>query len=348
MNYKYDYLVFIGRFQPFHIGHEQVIRAALSMAQNVIVLIGSANKPRTIKNPWTYTERGAMIFDGLNLSVDDACRINIAPLQDVSYNDQKWAAGVQNTVADVIDHQGWTDMPPKVGLIGHVKDASSYYLKLFPQWELVEHDMNEVISATDLRSVMFEGKNIKFLQGLLPPAVFNDITKFSSTPEFALLVDEYEHIQHYKKAWKTAPYAVNLVTVDACVVQSGHVLLVTRGAYPGKNLLALPGGYLDTQERVIDGMIRELREETKLKVPDPVLRGSIKLNRVYDAPDRSLRGRVITHAYLIELPGGSLPPVKGSDDAAKAKWVPLSFVESHPDLFFEDHYHIIQDLVGTT
>jgi bifunctional NMN adenylyltransferase/nudix hydrolase len=289
-----------------------------------------------------------MIFDGLNLSVDDALRVNLAPLQDISYNDQKWAAGVQNTVADVIAHQGWTEAAPKIGLIGHIKDSSSYYLKLFPQWELVEHNMNEVISATDLRSIMFEGKNIKFLSGLLPSCVYEEVVEFTKTDTFAVLVEEYDHIEKYKTAWKAAPYAVNLVTVDACVVQSGHVLLVTRGAYPGKNLLALPGGYLDTQERVVDGMIRELREETKLKVPDPVLRGSVKFTKVYDNPARSLRGRVITHAYLIELPGGNLPPVKGSDDAAKATWVPLSFVEAHPELFFEDHYHIIQDLTGKT
>lgn len=347
-NYQYDTLVFIGRFQPFHVGHEQVIRKALELAANVIVLVGSANKPRSIKNPWTYIERVGMIADGLDLGKTDASRITYAPLQDISYNDQKWAANVQRVVDEIIRPTIDVKGSQRVGLIGHVKDASSYYLKLFPQWGLVEHDMNEVISATDLRELMFEGKNLKFLQGLLPPAVYDDINKFSTTPEFKVLVEEYNHIVQYKKAWKAAPYAVNLVTVDACVIQSGHVLLVTRGAFPGKNLLALPGGYLDTQERVVDGMIRELREETKLKVPDPVLRGSIKVNKVYDDPCRSLRGRVITHAFLIELPGGSLPPVKGSDDAAKAKWVPLSFVESHPELFFEDHWGIIQDLTGKT
>ena len=343
--YKYDYLVFIGRFQPFHIGHEQVIRAALSMAQNVIVLIGSANKPRTIKNPWTYTERGAMIFDGLNLSVDDACRINIAPLQDVSYNDQKWAAGVQNTVAEVIAHQGWTDVPPKVGLIGHVKDASSYYLKLFPQWELVEHDMNEVISATDLRSFMFEGKNIKFLQGLLPECVYEEVVDFTKTDICAQLVDEYDHIAKYKKAWKAAPYAPTFVTTDAVVVQSGHILLIQRRAAPGKGLWALPGGFLNQDEYLIDGMVRELREETKLKVPVPVIKGSVVYRQVFDKPDRSDRGRTITHAFLVQLPAGELPPVKHASDAKAVKWVPINDIKENE--MFEDHWSIIQNMLGS-
>jgi bifunctional NMN adenylyltransferase/nudix hydrolase len=46
-NYKYDYLVFIGRFEPPHIGHIEVIKHALSLAQFVVVLVGSANQPST-------------------------------------------------------------------------------------------------------------------------------------------------------------------------------------------------------------------------------------------------------------------------------------------------------------
>lgn len=345
MNYKYDYLVFIGRFQPFHIGHEQVIRTALSLAQNVIVLVGSSNQPRTIRNPWKYVERVGMIFDGLNLDKADQARVTCAPLQDVSYNDQKWAAGVQDTVADVISRKGWTDMPPKVGLIGHAKDASSYYLKMFPQWELVEHSMNEVISATDLRSLMFEGKNIKFLQGLLPQPVYDDVVEFTKTEAFTTLVEEYEHIEKYKKAWKAAPYAPTFVTTDAVVVQSGHVLLIQRRSAPGKNLWALPGGFVNQEEYLIDAMVRELREETRLKVPAPVIKGSVVGQRVFDKPDRSLRGRTITHAFLVQLPPGELPPVKGADDAKDAKWVPISNIKQ--DEMFEDHWSIIQNMLGS-
>jgi bifunctional NMN adenylyltransferase/nudix hydrolase len=128
------------------------------------------------------------------------------------------------------------------------------------------------------------------------------------------------------------------------VIQSGHILLIQRDAAPGEGLWALPGGFLEQKEYIEDGVFRELREETKLKVPLPVLKGSVKKTHVFDKPDRSLRGRTITHAYLIELAPGKLPPVKGSDDARRAKWVPIAALDRK--VMFEDHYHIINYFLG--
>lgn len=343
--HKYDTLVFVGRFQPFHIGHEQVIRTALTLAEHVIVLIGSVNQPRTIKNPWTYAERVGMITDGLDLSTNDVGRVTYAPLSDAAYNDQKWAANVQAAVEDITRPQRLIKPEMKIGITGHAKDSSSYYLKLFPQWELVEHEMNEIISATDLRGMLFEGMNIRFIQSLLPVKVFEYVRSWRATPEFNMLLEEYIHIQKYKEAWKAAPYAPTFVTVDACVVQSGHVLLIKRRSAPGKNLFAMPGGFVNQDEYLVDAVLRELREETKLKVPAPVLKGSIVNTRVFDKPDRSLRGRTVTHAFLIQLPPGELPYVKGGDDAAKAMWVPISDIKE--ELMFEDHCAIIQHMLGS-
>ena len=90
---------------------------------------------------------------------------------------------------------------------------------------------------------------------------------------------------------------------------------------------------------------RELREETRLKVPEPVLKGSIRKQKVFDDPHRSARGRTITHAFYIELsPNSELPRVKGSDDAKYAVWLPLA--ELDPATLFEDHYFIIQEMTG--
>ena len=57
----YRYLVFIGRFQPFHCGHKAVVDEALKRADNVIMLIGSANLPRSLRNPFSVDERATMI-----------------------------------------------------------------------------------------------------------------------------------------------------------------------------------------------------------------------------------------------------------------------------------------------
>jgi bifunctional NMN adenylyltransferase/nudix hydrolase len=121
--------------------------------------------------------------------------------------------------------------------------------------------------------------------------------------------------------------------------------MVERKARPGKGLLALPGGFVDGSEKLMDACLRELREETRLKIPAAVLKGSIKNDQVFDDPHRSARGRTITHAFYIELaPNKQLPKVKGGDDAKHAMWVPLADLD--PTTIFEDHYFIIKELTG--
>ena len=53
MTKKYDTLVFIGRFQPVHNAHLEIIRRATTLARQVVIIVGSANQPRTYKNPFT-------------------------------------------------------------------------------------------------------------------------------------------------------------------------------------------------------------------------------------------------------------------------------------------------------
>jgi bifunctional NMN adenylyltransferase/nudix hydrolase len=91
-------------------------------------------------------------------------------------------------------------------------------------------------------------------------------------------------------------------------------------------------------------MLKELQEETRIKVPEAVLRGSIKSHREFDNPTRSLRGRVITHAYHIALDEKTLPKVKGGSDALSAVWLPLGQIKR--DQMFEDHFDIIETMVG--
>jgi bifunctional NMN adenylyltransferase/nudix hydrolase len=344
MKKQFSYLVFIGRFQPFHIGHKEVIDKALEMADHVIVLVGSSFQPRSIKNPFNFEERKAMIEASyLNLDNSLPRRLLIAPLQDQRYNDQAWAASVQATVDRESAKLGWSDKPLKGGIIGHSKDESSYYLQLFPQWEIVDHALNEIVHATDIRTLYFE-KKVRFIEGVVPREVNNTLLSFMATPEYEELCEEQTFIEKYKKSWAAAPHAPTFVTVDAVVVQSGHVLLIKRKASPGKGLWALPGGFVGQHEKLEDAMIRELREETKIKVPAPVLKGSIKAKELFDHPTRSLRGRTVTQAFYIELVSGKLPAVKGGDDAAEAKWVLLSHIREEE--LFEDHFSIVQQFLG--
>jgi bifunctional NMN adenylyltransferase/nudix hydrolase len=343
-NYQYDYLVFIGRFEPFHHGHHGVVTRALKLARQVVVLIGSANKPRTIRNPWTIAEREVMIRAAFP---EESPRLLIHPLRDHLYNDALWVSDVQRTVADAI---GAEANSKKVGLIGYNKDHSSYYLEMFPQWEFVNAVNLAGISATELRDYLFGGsgdvgKDLLIKAGV-PDPVFAMLKGFRDGPQFPQLVREHQFIKDYKKGWAAAPYEPTFVTVDAVVVHSGHVLLIRRRSEPGKGLWALPGGFVDKGETLQTAVIRELREETRLKLPVPVLIGSIKSREVFDHPERSLRGRTITHAFHFEFPVGELPPVKAGDDADHAQWLPISVAMEMEAHYFEDHFHILEHFIG--
>jgi bifunctional NMN adenylyltransferase/nudix hydrolase len=113
-------------------------------------------------------------------------------------------------------------------------------------------------------------------------------------------------------------------------------------------LWALPGGFLEGSESLLSGSLRELTEETGLKVPEKVLRGSLVESDEFADPKRSERGRVITHAFYFKLNDSmDLPKVKGKSDAKKAMWVPLWEVMLKPYMFFEDHKMIIDRFIGT-
>lgn len=334
-----DALVFIGRFQPFHNGHKAVIEAALEQAKEVVVVVGSSFAARNIRNPFTFEERKAMIQ-----SVFTTDRIKVVPVSDYPYDDNKWMNAIQKIVDETVPHAR------DVGLIGHSKDSTSYYLEIFPRWK--NHiEVADVggINATDIRKMLFEDGSPAKIASVMPSPAYSkmvDIILENATVGgyWDTLHNEYQMVKRYKESWKAAPFPPTFMTVDAVVVQSGHILLVKRGDMPGKGLWALPGGFLNQEETMLDGAIRELKEETKIKVPVPVLKGSIKGSKTFDAPNRSSRGRTITQAFLIDLGVGELPKVKGSDDAEKAFWVPFNQVKQ--EKMFEDHFHIIDNFLN--
>jgi bifunctional NMN adenylyltransferase/nudix hydrolase len=218
---------------------------------------------------------------------------------------------------------------------------------MFPQWGYENVEEIEPLSAVDIRDLYFKRDvNMNFIRAVVPGTTFDFLDEFRHTPEYEQIIREREFVINYKKQYASLPYPPIFSTADAVVIQSGHVLMIRRRAEPGRGLWALPGGYVNanTDKSVEDAAIRELREETMIKVPAPVLRGSIVDSRVFDAIDRSPRGRIITHAFKIVLPDGELPKVKGSDDAEKAKWVPIAEVKSEE--CFEDHYDMIMWAIG--
>lgn len=336
---KFEYAVFIGRFQPFHKGHLEACLQALQLADKLIILVGSATAASNIRNPFSYEERKEMILANL---LNYSSKIIILPIRDYYYSDPAWLAQVQKSVITASNNSN------SIALVGFKKDETSYYLDLFPQWKSIDVDCVNNINATSVRRDYYNTQMLASLrfENILPHQTITFLQKFKNTTKYHNLVAEFEAIEDYKKQWASSPYPPTFVTTDAVVICCGHVLLITRKAFPGKGLLALPGGFVQEKESLEAGCLRELREETRIKVPLPVLKGSIVRSQVFDHPLRSVRGRTITQAFYIDLKDTHLPNVKGGDDAQKAAWKPLSWVMQNPHLLFEDHYNIIEAFIG--
>jgi bifunctional NMN adenylyltransferase/nudix hydrolase len=316
-----------------------------------VIILGSARSAPDVKNPFTPAIREEIVRATFP---QEEKRLIFRAVRDYPYNDHVWTTEVQNLVNEVTEESETDESEEsKIALVGFFKDRSSYYLNLFPQWNFEEFYVADKkllsINSTKIRESFFDATDD--WRDQVPATVEKYLDVFRETEFFPHLQKEYEYLRKYKADTRFVGvnFAPTFLTTDAVVVQSGHVLVVRRGHQPGKGLLALPGGFLKENSTLEDNAIRELKEETNIKIPAPVLRGSIKNSHVFDYPERSQRGRTVTFAYFIELEPrlkDGLPKVKGGDDAAKAFWLPLSALGEKEDEFFEDHIHIIRYFLG--
>ena len=338
--------VLIGRFQPLHNGHMALLRAALERARQVVVVLGSAMQAPTPKNPFSWQERAQMLRAALTR--EDAERIRCVPVRDY-YNEPLWVNAVREAV------QAHVPEGASVALVGHFKDASSSYLAQFPGWELISLPRLGQFDATPLRDLYLgsAGESPAALEQALeqlgtqaPASTVEFLHRWAHTPLYARMRQEWRMLCRYREAWQAAPYPPVFVTVDAllrCRAQGrDQVLLVQRGHAPGQGLWALPGGFLEQRDSLWQSCMRELREETRLATAEADLLAALQAVQVFDHPDRSLRGRTITHVHYMDLGEQPHPPrVIGSDDAALARWVPVAELPGMEGAFFEDHFQIL-------
>lgn len=307
--------VLILRAQPLHAGHRDLIRQALKQCRTLVLLVGSANSPRTIKNPWTYRERHAAICTFLqHENIMD--RVRIFPLNDYVYSDTAWISDVTAIIKLIAG-----DAP--VTLFGHSKQGNDY-LHWFPQYKFQHIDSTFDVNATGIRE-----KWLKTQPSLIPDSVVADYAYYEN--ERAKFAD-YPH-----------PETLNFNCADPILECSGHVLLIKRKIAPGAGTWALPGGFKNANETFIDCAIRELKEETNVRVPEKVLRGSIVATQLFDSPYRGNgipRNTLAVHIRVDLDPNGELPRVAPADDAVEARWFPIETVLNTLELF-DDHAGVL-------
>uniref|UniRef100_A0A7V4XRQ4 NUDIX domain-containing protein n=1 Tax=Acidobacterium capsulatum TaxID=33075 RepID=A0A7V4XRQ4_9BACT len=114
--------------------------------------------------------------------------------------------------------------------------------------------------------------------------------------------------------------------VGAVIIDHGRVLLIQRGQEPLKGEWSLPGGALELGETLMEGIMREVREETGLLV-EP-----ITVVEVFDRIVRDEQGRVRYHYVLVDflcrVTGGALAC---ASDAADARWATLDELAPVPE-----------------
>ena len=319
--------------------HKSVADKAFEVAEKVLFFLGSANKPRTIENPFSYGERWSMVAANLEQATPTTCRIY--PLNDYIYDDERWKKQIDDAVGD----------EKSVCIIGGAK--GEWYMSLFPEYDHVPLRPYpnprwvfpslepRFINATDVRNAYFlkgydEGN--KIIKELLPEPTMRFLKVWRQSKWFGYIQEELKEINKNKEKYGVGPFN----TCDNVIVQNNHILLIKRKNHPGKGLYAIPGGFREKDETDLEGSYRELLEETKANISYEQFLEYFVESKIFDHPSRSVAARIITAAHYIHLPWSKrITNVEGADDAASAFWFPIADLESIENLFYDDHIWII-------
>jgi bifunctional NMN adenylyltransferase/nudix hydrolase len=170
------------------------------------------------------------------------------------------------------------------------------------------------------------------------------------------VMEDWNYFQKEKVTFASYPYPETLgfMCGDVILECSGHILLIKRARAPGRNTWALPGGFKNTYETLLDAAIRELIEETNIRIVEKVLRGSIVSTQLFDSPSRCLgipRVSLAVHIKIALDKDGSLPRAngkfqgEGGGEVVDVQWIPMTDIMNDIDMF-DDHKDIISKMCG--
>lgn len=345
-----DFAVFIGRMRPVHLAHMKIIEEALQKSERLIILVGSANRPRSYAlSAFDYQEVLAMLTLLYRHEIADG-RLVVLPLDDFVYDQDGWrfetVRVVEGAVRAALAKEGRRDVDLRdirIGLAGFAKDASSYYLNMFPEWESIQVGKAfNLLSATAVRDAYFQ-RIPQLSDFALDPRIIEYLRGFMHSDEFAYVVREREAIDTNIRRFGRGPFSAS----DAVITWRDHVLLVNRDGKVGYGLDAFPGGMLDFGETTLQCALRELNEETRVLDLnagfEQLLRRSMAGYKLFDEPHRDPRGHYMSHAYHFALPDdfdATALRMEPKSDARDVRLVPIE-EWGHAKAFL-DHYAILR------
>lgn len=316
-----------------------LLRSALARADRALVFVTRAYQAPSARHPFGWRERADMLAASLDAA--ERARIDFEPVRE-HWSELRTLRAVQAAVA----RHG------QAARVACLWSGPAPAPEDRPRgWAFEPAGDTDARSGPRLDAIYAAHDPLaawRGIEGELAPGTREPVRAWLDTPAFARLREEWRLIDREKKVWSAVPYPVTLVTVDAVVRAGGQVLLVERGRPPGRGLWALPGGFLEGGDTVLQSALRELLEETGLPLPERRIRGHLREVKVFDHPARSQRGRIVTHAHFFDLGEDPPPPVRGGDDAAAARWVPVAQLASLETKLHDDHFHVLDEFLHLT
>lgn len=338
--------VVIMRAQLPTVGHFYLLEEALKKADDVLLLIGSANRSPSARNPFNWMFRRDMIKAGLE-HTDATWRIQAHPLNDHCHMEYDWEAEVQTRIEKARTHLN-INSRKDVAIVGSNKDESTYYMDSFPMYGQIDiPQLGDGINATMVRNMFFAG-NEEYKKYTRPQVVrlLEEYQKEDGNFGYSWMQRYFEKVAAAQAPYTNLPYGIKFMTSDPIIMCGDHVLLIKRGDDDiGAGLHALPGGYVNPGETTKQALWRELDEETNIDVPLRALRQGFRGEVKFEGLGRDCRGDFTTFAGFVQLEknaNGTLPKVKAGSDAKEAKWFPLYELPKMAKYIFLDHLFIIE------
>jgi len=319
----------VGRFQPLHNGHVELIQKAMDENDAVLVLVGSQNKLADYRNPFDIETRLGLLKEHFG----QYDKMYFKGMDDYP-NDDQWCDDVSSRVATI------NDDPTAITVYTSDKDEEFYRNNFLYR---VEVSPSNGLNSTDIREDLYSGSEA--WDNNIPQVTKAFIDNWGETKEYIRLSTEWYYSTESKRTAMSNHEFSNPIepVAHAMVIQGGKVLLVKRSGARGYGQWALPGGYIQHTETTRAAALRELKEETSLDLLNQPRAAEVAFAIEENMNGLSTRTIGFNYCYAVH-PEETLDIVAG-DDAQDVQWFPLEDVANGDMPLFYNHTTVVRRLL---